>query len=91
MREIWILQYRFPKRFGYRPFKLLEHPRFRAAYDFLLLRAHCKETDSELAEWWTEVQTLSLRAQREAFSLERQRSSKRRRASRQERKPRASQ
>ena len=91
MKDVLVMQRRFENRRGVRAHRLLNHKCFRAAYDFLLLRAHCKETDSELAEWWTEVQTLSLRAQREAFSLERQRSSKRRRASRQERKPRASQ
>ncbi len=38
-REIWLLQYRFGKRQGGRAFNLLQHPRFRAAYDFMALRA----------------------------------------------------
>jgi poly(A) polymerase len=37
---------------------LLQHPRFRAAYDFLLLRAQAGVADPELARWWTEVQLL---------------------------------
>lgn len=57
MREIWLLQYRFPKRYGKRPFKILEHPRFRAAYDFLLLRCDAGEEDAELGQWWTQFQS----------------------------------
>lgn len=50
--EIWLLQPRFLQRSGRRPFRLLEQPRFRAAYDFLLLRAEAGELDPELPEWW---------------------------------------
>ena len=39
--------------------RLLDHPRFRAAYDFLLLRAAAGEVEQSLADWWTEIQTLS--------------------------------
>ena len=56
MKEIWSLQPRFEQRHGPRPFRLLEHPRFRAAYDFLLLRASCAEIDPSLAQWWTDFQ-----------------------------------
>lgn len=56
MREMWILQFRLPKRFGTRAYKILEHPRFRAAYDFLLLRVLIGEEDESLANWWTEFQ-----------------------------------
>jgi poly(A) polymerase len=56
MQEIWALQTRFPQTRGKRPLKLLAHPRFRAAYDFLLLRAAAGEADPELADWWTEYQ-----------------------------------
>ena len=59
MREIWNLQARFERRRGKSPYRLLEHPRFRAAYDFLLLRAEVGEADTELAEWWTNFQTLN--------------------------------
>ena len=52
MKEIWSLQPRFDSRSGKRPFALLEHPRLRAAYDFLLLRAESGEAPGELAEWW---------------------------------------
>ena len=53
MREIWGLQPRFERRFGAAPFRLLEHLRFRAGYDFLLLRAAADEVPAELADWWT--------------------------------------
>ena len=56
MKEIWSLQPRFEQRSGSRPFRLLGHPRFRAGYDFLLLRAESGEIDLELARWWTEFQ-----------------------------------
>lgn len=56
MREIWSLQPRFERIKGGRPFRLLAHPRFRAAYDFLLLRAETGEADPQLAEWWTRFQ-----------------------------------
>lgn len=56
MREIWELQPRFSRRGGRRPFALLAHPRFRAAYDFLLLRAASGEADEALAQWWTAFQ-----------------------------------
>ena len=39
MQEIWMLQPRFEQRIKKRVFRLMAHPRFRAAYDFLLLRA----------------------------------------------------
>ncbi len=53
MREIWGMQPRFEQRAGKRPFGLLAHPRYRAAYDFLLLRCESGEAPAELGEWWT--------------------------------------
>ncbi len=52
MREIWAFQPRFEKRNGTQPFRMIEHPRFRACLDFLELRTFAKEIDSELANWW---------------------------------------
>ena len=58
MREIWALQPRFDRvldgRGGRTAIKLLEHPRFRAAYDFMLLRAESGEIDGAIATWWTD-------------------------------------
>lgn len=56
MREIWSLQMRLPRRDGRRAFLLLEHPRFRAAYDFLLLREEAGEDMAGLGHWWTRFQ-----------------------------------
>ena len=53
MREIWGLQPRLERRVGRAPWRLLEHPRFRAGYDFLLLRAVAGEIDASLGDWWT--------------------------------------
>ena len=56
MREIWFLQSRLPSRFGQKPDRTMEHKRFRAAYDFLLLREQAGEKTEQLGEWWTEYQ-----------------------------------
>ena len=53
IKEIWSLQPRFEQRSGKRPYALLGHPRFRAGYDFMLLRAESGEIDNDLADWWT--------------------------------------
>jgi poly(A) polymerase len=53
MRDIWAMQPRFERRTGKSPYKLLENPRLRAGYDFLLLRCESGELDAELGEWWT--------------------------------------
>jgi poly(A) polymerase len=59
MRDILMLQPRFERRSGRRALRLLEHPKFRAAYDFLLLRAASGEIDPEIAAWWTRLQEQS--------------------------------
>ncbi len=56
MKEIWLMQQRFEQRAGQRPFRLLEQPRFRAGFDFLLLRCASGEVDDELGLWWDEFQ-----------------------------------
>lgn len=56
MQEIWELQWQLAKRQGGRADKLLEHPRFRAAYDFLLLREQAGEPLQGLGQWWTDYQ-----------------------------------
>jgi poly(A) polymerase len=58
MRELLMLQPRFNRRSGVKSLSLLQHPRFRAAYDFLLLRAQVGVADPELAKWWTDIQVL---------------------------------
>jgi poly(A) polymerase len=69
IREIWLLQYRFNKRVGQKPFHLMMHSRFRAAYDFLLLRAIAQDESVELAEWWTKFQECDEPVQQEMIDL----------------------
>jgi poly(A) polymerase len=57
-REIWSLQPRLEQRRGKRAIQLPARPRFRAAYDFLLLRAEAGEDVAEMAEWWTTFQEM---------------------------------
>ncbi|MGZ5200304.1 MAG: polynucleotide adenylyltransferase PcnB, partial [Telluria sp.] len=52
MRDIWAMQPRFERRTGKSPYKLLENTRFRAGYDFLLLRCESGELEAELGDWW---------------------------------------
>ncbi len=59
MQEIWLLQARFDIRQRKRVFRLLAHPRFRAAYDFLVLRTVEQPELAEPVAFWTEAQTLS--------------------------------
>jgi poly(A) polymerase len=80
MREIWLMQPRFERRSGSSPYALIEQPRFRAAYDFLRLRADCAEVDVELADWWEDF-SLGSSEEREALveaAREAQRSAPRR-------------
>ncbi|WP_455217546.1 polynucleotide adenylyltransferase PcnB [Kaarinaea lacus] len=56
-REIWTFQARLKRRNGKRALRLMDMPRFRAAYDFLLLRVESGEEElASLAQWWTEYQ-----------------------------------
>jgi poly(A) polymerase len=61
MKDIWILQDKLIRRDGKRAFKTFEHPKFRAGYDFLLLRAEIEKSEQliELAKWWTDFQDVS--------------------------------
>ncbi len=54
MREIWMMQPRFEKRVGNSAFALADQPRFRAAFDFMRLRADAGEVEEVLADWWQE-------------------------------------
>ena len=64
MRELWSLQPKFNVCVGSKPSRLITHPRFRAAYDFLLLRAQTGGADIELAKWWESYQNANETEQR---------------------------
>ena len=68
MKEIWALQPRFEQRSGRRPFGLLAHERFRAGFDFLVLRSGSGEAPEELAQWWEKFQH-SGEAERQAMLM----------------------
>lgn len=89
MREMLALQPRFETMRGKRASNLLEHRRFRAAYDFMILLAEVGMVDQEIATFWTDVQTLSTEQRREKFQIQgqpgagkRRRRPRRRRANR---------
>ncbi len=54
--EIWTLHFRLVSRKPRAIVQLMNHRRFRAAYDFMLLRASLSEVDQDLADWWTDIQ-----------------------------------
>ena len=56
IKDIWSLQLKLETRLGHQPYKILNHPRFRAAYDFLLIREKANGQDKELGKWWTSFQ-----------------------------------
>ena len=64
MREVWSLQPKFNACVGSKPSRLITHPRFRAGYDFLLLRAETGGADPELAQWWSKYQAANENEQR---------------------------
>ena len=69
MREIWDLQFRLSKRFGKRAYVLEQHPRFRAAFDFLLIREESGFDSGNLGEWWQAFQDASEKQRRDLISL----------------------
>ncbi len=79
IKDIWALQPRFEARAGKRPYALLEQPRFRAGYDFLVLRAQAGEIDLELADWWTRFQAVDGEKRAEMLLPEQSGDKKRRR------------
>ena len=72
MKELLAMQWRFNDRHGSRAARFLEHKRFRAAYDFLMLRARCGEVEREVADWWTEIQLLPPEEQQKLIGSKRQ-------------------
>jgi poly(A) polymerase len=65
-RDIWHIQHRLDKRAGQRAYRLTQQPRFKAAYDFLLLRVDAGETEhKELAQWWTQYLSQDINGQKD--------------------------
>ncbi len=87
MREMLALQPRFAHMRGKRAANLLEHRRFRAAYDFLLLLSEVGMGDAETAAFWTEVQSQSPDERANSFQMQAQTGKKRRPRRRRRRNP----
>nr|WP_256350236.1 polynucleotide adenylyltransferase PcnB [Enterobacter sp. ENT03] len=66
VRDIWQLQLRMSRRQGKRAWKLMEHPKFRAAYDLMALRAEAENNQElqRLTQWWGEFQVSAPPAQK---------------------------
>jgi poly(A) polymerase len=79
MKDVLVMQHRLTNRRGVKAMRLLEHKRFRAAFDFLELRANCGDADRELADWWRNVQTMAPQEQQAAFQVRRRRRKRSRR------------
>ena len=84
IEDTWILQDRLESRHSRSVQRLLEHRRFRAAYDLLVLRSASNEPLLEIADWWTRIQEVD---ENERNRMIRERSPKRHR---QNRRPRRS-
>ena len=69
MAEMLALQPRFENNKGRRALNLLEHKRFRAAYDFMKLRAEVGDFDRELADFWTQAQIQSAEERLQSFDV----------------------
>ena len=74
IRDIWILQPKLAAPRSKQIEQLAEHPRFRAGFDFLLLREQCgdaehplSESTNEMGDWWQTYQTLSVKEQQQAI------------------------
>ena len=87
MREIWMMQPRFEKRVGSAPFGLVQQERFRAAFDFMRLRADIGEVDEALADWWQEFSTGDDLQREDLVDQVRQETQKRARAPKMQRAP----
>ena len=59
IKDIWSLQLKLETRLGHQPYKILNHPRFRAAYDFLLLREEAAGDSQGMGNWWTQFQKVN--------------------------------
>ena len=74
IRDIWILQPKLAAPRSKQIIQLSEHPRFRAGFDFLLLREQCgdaehplSESTNGMGEWWQTYQTLTEQQQDQAI------------------------
>ncbi len=89
MREMLALQPRFTNQRGKRAMKFLEHKRFRAAYDFMVLLSEVGKADEQMAEFWTNVQDQSAEERAKSFEMGAPAGKKRKRRRRKKKAPAA--
>jgi poly(A) polymerase len=89
MREMLSLQPRFSNQRGKRAMKFLEHKRFRAAYDFMILLSDVGMVDKQLAEFWTKVQKQPVDERAKSFQMSAPLAKKRKRRRRRKKGPAA--
>jgi poly(A) polymerase len=89
MREMLSLQPRFTNQRGKRAMKFLEHKRFRAAYDFMVLLSEVGKADTQMAEFWTNVQNQSEEDRAKSFEMGAPAGKKRKRRRRKKKGPAA--
>ena len=88
MKDIWILQDRLTRRESKKVYKTFEHPKFRAGFDFMLLRSEIENNELiELAKWWQDFQTAAPETQTQMVKLQTSKTPARRN-NRKRRKPR---
>ena len=85
MRDIWGLQTRFHYRAGKRAMSVLEHAKFRAAYDFLCIRAQVSEAENnenlkQDCQWWTDIQKQTAEQQRNTLFSQSKHTTRKKRA-----------
>ena len=88
MREIWVMQPRFEKRTGNAAWGLVDQARFRAAFDFMRLRADIGEVEELLADWWQEFSMADDKLRQDLIDQVRDEQQMRQRASKLQRAPR---
>ncbi|MEN9559510.1 MAG: polynucleotide adenylyltransferase PcnB [Pseudomonadota bacterium] len=71
MREIWLMQPRFEQRSSSHAQKFADHERFRAAYDFYLLRADAGDAEPDVGRWWTDFYAADADARAEMIESQR--------------------
>jgi len=69
IKEIWAMQPPLERRRPRQIPRLLKHPKFRAAYDFLSMRNGEASVGTELVNWWTKIQTSSPQEQKNMIKL----------------------
>jgi poly(A) polymerase len=91
MKDIWILQEKLVRREGKRAYKTFEHPKFRAGYDFLLLRSEIEDDDELkiLEKWWRDFQNVTEESREKMIKSVVKTNSGARRSPRKRKKPRA--